>query len=90
LKKLHYFTIPALLLVFLSGIAAVLADSPLENVLSKEKVIRLATTTSTENSGLLHYLLPSFENKSGYKVHVIAVGTGKALRMGKTGMLMSF
>ncbi len=49
------------------------------------KIIRLATTTSTENSGLLHYLLPFFETKTGYTVHVIAVGTGKALRMGEDG-----
>ena len=49
------------------------------------KLIRLATTTSTENSGLLNYLLPQFEKDSGYKVHVIAVGTGKALRMGRDG-----
>lgn len=48
-------------------------------------IIRLATTTSTDNSGLLAYLLPEFENKTGYKVHVIAVGTGKALRMGRDG-----
>ena len=48
-------------------------------------IIRLATTTSTDNSGLLSYLLPSFEKKTGYQVHVIAVGTGKALRMGRDG-----
>ena len=48
-------------------------------------IIRLATTTSTDNSGLLSYLLPSFEKKTGYRVHVIAVGTGKALRMGRDG-----
>ena len=47
--------------------------------------IKLATTTSTENSGLLKYLLPEFEKDSGYKVHTIAVGTGKALRMGRDG-----
>lgn len=50
-----------------------------------EKILRLATTTSTENSGLLKVLLPPFERESGYKVHVIAVGTGKALRMGQDG-----
>ncbi|MCU7835307.1 MAG: substrate-binding domain-containing protein [gamma proteobacterium symbiont of Taylorina sp.] len=50
-----------------------------------DSIIRLATTTSTENSGLLHYLLPEFEKKTGYEVHTIAVGTGKALRMGKDG-----
>jgi tungstate transport system substrate-binding protein len=52
---------------------------------SADKVIRLATTTSTENSGLLKALLPAFERDTGYKVHVIAVGTGKALKMGQDG-----
>ena len=47
--------------------------------------LRLATTTSTENSGLLNVLVPAFEKKTGHKVHVIAVGTGKALRMGEAG-----
>ena len=47
--------------------------------------IRLATTTSTQNSGLLDELLPVFEKKSGLSIHVIAVGTGKALRMGASG-----
>ena len=52
---------------------------------AEEKVLRLATTTSTDNSGLLKSLLPAFEKSSGYKVHVIAVGTGKALHMGQDG-----
>ncbi len=47
--------------------------------------VKLATTTSTENSGLLDYLLPYFEAKTGYRVDVIAVGTGKALELGKNG-----
>ena len=51
----------------------------------ESKLIRLATTTSTENSGLLDKLLPVFTQDTGYKVHVIAVGTGKALRLGKDG-----
>lgn len=56
------------------------------NIVDKSsRIIRLATTTSTDNSGLLSYLLPAFENKTGYRVHVIAVGTGKALRMGRDG-----
>lgn len=50
-----------------------------------EKIIRLATTTSTDNSGLLKALLPRFTQDTGYTVHVIAVGTGKALRMGRDG-----
>ncbi|MBU1724633.1 MAG: substrate-binding domain-containing protein [Gammaproteobacteria bacterium] len=47
--------------------------------------LKMATTTSTENSGLLADLLPKFEKKSGYSVQVIAVGTGKALKMGEDG-----
>jgi tungstate transport system substrate-binding protein len=50
-----------------------------------QQVIRLSTTTSTENSGLLAYLLPAFEQKTGHKVHVISVGTGKALELSKNG-----
>jgi tungstate transport system substrate-binding protein len=48
-------------------------------------VIRMSTTTSTENSGLLKWLLPAFEAKTGTRVSVIAVGTGKALELGKNG-----
>ncbi|MCO4890550.1 substrate-binding domain-containing protein [Cupriavidus sp. WGtm5] len=47
--------------------------------------LKLATTTSTENSGLLKYLLPRFEHKSGVTVKVIAVGSGKAMKMGEMG-----
>src|SRR6476661_2166399 len=50
-----------------------------------QDVIKLSTTTSTENSGLLQYLLPAFEAKTNTKVHVISVGTGKALEMAKNG-----
>jgi tungstate transport system substrate-binding protein len=45
----------------------------------------LATTTSTQDSGLLDELIPVFEQDSGYQVKVIAVGTGKALTMGREG-----
>ncbi len=45
--------------------------------------LRLATTTSTENSGLLKVLLPPFEKRTGIKVDVIAVGTGKALTLAR-------
>jgi tungstate transport system substrate-binding protein len=50
-----------------------------------QQVIRLSTTTSTENSGLLAALLPAFEAKTGTRVHVISVGTGKALELAKNG-----
>ncbi len=45
----------------------------------------LATTTSTQDSGLLDVLIPLFEKQTGYTVKVVAVGTGAALRMGERG-----
>jgi tungstate transport system substrate-binding protein len=47
--------------------------------------LRLATTTSTDNSGLLAELLPPFEQANDCQVDVIAVGTGKAIKLGETG-----
>jgi tungstate transport system substrate-binding protein len=47
--------------------------------------LRMSTTTSTDNSGLLNVLLPPFEAKCKCKVDVIAVGTGKALKLGEMG-----
>ncbi len=47
--------------------------------------LKMSTTTSTENSGLLKVLLPPFEQKYKCKVDVIAVGTGKALKLGEAG-----
>jgi tungstate transport system substrate-binding protein len=52
---------------------------------SVARSIRLASTTSTDNSGLFGHLLPIFESASGIKVHVIAVGTGQALRLARNG-----
>jgi tungstate transport system substrate-binding protein len=51
----------------------------------REKSITLASTTSTENSGLLGYLLPIFKDESGIGVRVVAVGTGQAMRMAMKG-----
>jgi len=47
--------------------------------------IRLATTTSTQDSGLLDVILPDFTYKTGYNVDVIAVGSGEAIKMGENG-----
>jgi tungstate transport system substrate-binding protein len=52
---------------------------------SAETRIRCASTTSTQNSGLLDYILPIFEKKTGIKVDVVAVGTGAAIEIGKRG-----
>ncbi len=49
------------------------------------KSIVLATTTSTQDSGLLDVILPVFEKQSGIQVKVVAVGTGQAIQLGKDG-----
>lgn len=69
MKKLIYL----ILIISLSGV-----------VYGQER-LRLATTTSTENSGLLAVLHPPFEKQNNIKVDVIAVGTGKALKLGENG-----
>jgi tungstate transport system substrate-binding protein len=52
---------------------------------AQSKTIILATTTSTQDSGLLDVLLPVFEKKTGYFVKTIAVGSGQAMAMGQKG-----
>lgn len=52
---------------------------------AQEKTIILATTTSTQDSGLLDVLIPVFEKKTGYFVKTIAVGSGQAMTMGQKG-----
>jgi tungstate transport system substrate-binding protein len=51
----------------------------------KPDVLRLATTTSTDDSGLLKAILPAFEKVCACRVDVIAVGTGQALELGRRG-----
>jgi len=51
----------------------------------KQKRLKLATTTSTENTGLLDVLIPAFTASTGIEVDVIAVGTGKAIALGENG-----
>jgi len=52
---------------------------------AEDQVVRMAISTSTENSGLLAVIQPAFEQTLDIKVHVIAVGTGKALELGRRG-----
>ena len=76
------------------GVMALLATVLLGLALWTPAVVRsqpaiteliLATTTSTQDSGLLDVLVPQFEQQSGYRVKTIAVGTGQALRLGERG-----
>ena len=52
---------------------------------AQEKFIVVASTTSTEQSGLFGHLLPAFDRDTGIKVRVVAVGTGQALDIGRRG-----
>jgi tungstate transport system substrate-binding protein len=52
---------------------------------AEERYIVVASTTSTQDSGLFDYLLPIFTKKSGIAVRIVAVGTGQALKIGQQG-----
>jgi tungstate transport system substrate-binding protein len=67
------------------GIATLLLISGVTLVQGQQKTIILATTTSTQDSGLLDVLIPNFEKKTGYFVKTIAVGSGQAMAMGQKG-----
>lgn len=60
-------------------------QTPEEPEQAEERSFILATTTSTEDSGLLDFLLPIFKEKSGIQVDVVAKGTGAALELARNG-----
>ena len=65
--------------------AAVLIAYPSSRLSAQSPDVILATTTSTRDAGLLDSLLPIFEQRTGYRVKVIAVGSGQALAMARRG-----
>ncbi|MCQ9207018.1 MAG: substrate-binding domain-containing protein [Omnitrophica bacterium] len=65
---------PALCLVFFAATSAFAGEA-----------LKLATTTSTYETGLLDYILPPFQEKYGVEVHIISVGTGKAIKLAENG-----
>ena len=65
--------------------AIILVASIATGVLAQAQSIVVASTTSTEQSGLFGYLLPEFKKASGIDVKVVAVGTGQAIDMGRRG-----
>lgn len=71
--------------VFLKSAAAMLATLACAGVQAQSKYITVASTTSTEQSGLFKHLLPAYAKKTGVEVRVVAVGTGQALDMGRKG-----
>jgi len=86
-KKSVFLKVGILMLLVLSIFSgcAKKEEEAQANKETKAQSIILSTTTSTENSGLLDAILPDFKEKTGIDVKVVAVGTGKALTMGRDG-----
>lgn len=85
MKRLHrvrFVLLVAMLAMLGGGVPAVFAQ---EGTPTGPEDVILATTTSTQDSGLLDVLVPMFEEKTGYKLKPIAVGSGAALAMGENG-----
>ena len=72
------------IIISLASCSALASPKNISPVKDNNQII-LATTTSTQDSGLLDFLLPKFQGKSGFIVKTIAVGTGKALKMAEDG-----
>ena len=74
-----------ILAIALSACAPAPTAAPTVKAAPANPDLILATTTSTQDSGLLDVLIPLFEQQTGYKVKTVAVGTGAALKMGQEG-----
>ena len=72
-------------LAWFRTLAVTLAFTILPAAQPASKVLILATTTSTQDSGLLDELIPRFEKQTGYQVKTIAVGSGQAMALGRKG-----
>jgi tungstate transport system substrate-binding protein len=68
---------------FLAAVIAVILITSANNAMAGEKSLMMATTTSTDNTGLLDYLIPYFEKQTGIALKWTATGTGKALKLGQ-------
>jgi len=79
------FSKTGLIVVIMTVLAIAFSALPAMAAQPQQKNIILATTTSTQDSGLLDVLIPIFEKKTGYFVKTIAVGSGQAMTMGQKG-----
>lgn len=85
--KLRCTLLFSLLAVFVVALSACVPAAPVatEAPLPANPNLILATTTSTQDSGLLDVLIPLFEKETGYTVQTVAVGSGQAMKMGEEG-----
>jgi tungstate transport system substrate-binding protein len=77
-RTVHVLAAAVLLALIGSGLSVA-------GIVPERKSLILATTTSTQDSGLLDVLIPAFEKDSGYIVKTVSVGSGQALKMGEKG-----
>lgn len=85
-KSIALIMILIFALISMAGCSSKEAENTTDtNQPAQEKVLKLATTTSTQDSGLLDVLVPEFKNDTGYTLNVIAVGSGQAMEMGAKG-----
>jgi tungstate transport system substrate-binding protein len=82
MKKITALVLAGMMALSLGGCTKKTTDNTAQKP-KEERTMILATTTSTQDSGLLDYLLPQFEKDTGIKVKVVAKGTGAALEIGK-------
>jgi tungstate transport system substrate-binding protein len=75
MRKLFLFLMMGVLLIAAIGCQAQEVKKP----------IRMSTTTSVNDSGLMAYLQPEFEKETGYKLEITSAGTGAAIKKGETG-----
>jgi tungstate transport system substrate-binding protein len=78
--RISRFTITLLSMALALGVMAIACSAK-----SESRSITIASTTSTQNSGLFDWLLPQFTEESGIDVQVVAVGTGQAIRIATNG-----
>ena len=81
-KTVWLATICIMVSILLTGCSS---SKPADTSKTARGEVILATTTSTQDSGLLDVLIPAFEKKTGYKIKTIAVGSGQAIAMGEKG-----
>jgi tungstate transport system substrate-binding protein len=76
---------PAALLVCVAIVVASCGDGGSDGSGSTDRAVILATTTSTQDSGLLDVLVPAFEREIGRQIKTVAVGSGEAIELGSRG-----
>ena len=85
MQRSFSFLFLSVVFLLLVSFTPLLASPARDSAVSIKGKITLSTTTSTQDSGLLSFLLPVFTRETGWEVDTIAVGTGAALKMGRDG-----